>query len=231
MSTASPTAPKAPVVWCTSCQTVLANEQVVNGSCERCGTPITRRDLEQWFFRITDYADRLLDFDGLVDWPEKILTMQYNWIGRSEGVQISFDISDYGLEEKEFSTFTTRIDTIFGVTFVVLAPEHPLVPQLTTDAQRGAVEAYVDEARRTSEIDRLSTEREKTGVFLGSYAVNRLNGERIPIFTSRLRSDDLRHRRGHGASRPTTPGTSSSPGSTTSRCASSSRPSSGTAVN
>ena len=175
---------EAPVVWCPSCQTVLANEQVVNGNCERCGTAITRRDLEQWFFRITDYADRLLNFDGLIDWPDKILTMQHNWIGRSEGVEISFDISDQGLEEKEFSTFTTRIDTIFGVTFVVLAPEHPLVAQLTTDAQRSAVEGYVDEARRTSEIDRLSTEREKTGVFLGTYAVNRLNGERVPIFTS-----------------------------------------------
>ena len=175
---------EAPVVWCPSCQTVLANEQVVNGNCERCGTAITRRDLEQWFFRITDYADRLLNFDGLIDWPDKILTMQHNWIGRSEGVQISFDISDQGLEEKEFSTFTTRIDTIFGVTFVVLAPEHPLVAQLTSDAQRPAVEAYVDEARRTSEIDRLSTEREKTGVFLGTSALNPLNGERVPIFTS-----------------------------------------------
>ena len=175
---------KAPVVWCPSCQTVLANEQVVNGNCERCGTAITRRDLEQWFFRITDYADRLLDFGGLVDWPEKILTMQHNWIGKSEGVEISFDISHQGLDQKEFSTFTTRIDTIFGVTFVVLAPEHSLVSRLTTEAQQSAVEAYVDEARRTSEIDRLSTEREKTGVFLGSYAVNRLNGERIPIYTS-----------------------------------------------
>ena len=175
---------EAPVVWCPSCQTVLANEQVVNGNCERCGTAITRRDLEQWFFRITDYADRLLNFDGLIDWPDKILTMQHNWIGRSEGVEIAFDISDQGLEEKEFSTFTTRIDTIFGVTFVVLAPEHPLVAQLTSEARRSAVESYVDEARRTSEIDRLSTEREKTGVFLGAYAVNRLNGERVPIFTS-----------------------------------------------
>ena len=175
---------EAPVVWCPSCQTVLANEQVVNGNCERCGTAITRRDLEQWFFRITDYADRLLNFDGLIDWPDKILTMQHNWIGRSEGVQISFDISDQGLEEKEFSTFTTRIDTIFGVTFVVLAPEHPLVAQLTSEARRSAVESYVDEARRTSEIDRLSTEREKTGVFLGAYAVNRPNGERVPIYTS-----------------------------------------------
>ena len=117
---------EAPVVWCPSCQTVLANEQVLNGACERCGTPITRRDLEQWFLRITDYADQLLDFDGLVDWPEKILIMQRNWIGRSDGVEIGFDISHCGLEEKEIRTFTTRIDTIFGVTFLVLAPEHPL---------------------------------------------------------------------------------------------------------
>ena len=173
---------KAPVVWCPSCQTVLANEQVINGSCERCGTAITRRDLEQWFFRITQYADRLLDFSGLVDWPNKILTMQTNWIGRSEGVEISFDISDKGLEQKDISTFTTRIDTIFGVTFIVLAPEHSLVADLTTEEHREAVEAYVDQARRTSEIDRLSTESEKTGVFTGSYAVNRLNGEKVPVF-------------------------------------------------
>ena len=173
---------KAPVVWCPSCQTVLANEQVINGSCERCGTTITRRDLEQWFFRITQYADRLLDFSGLLDWPNKILTMQTNWIGRSEGVEISFDISDKGLEQKEISTFTTRIDTIFGVTFIVLAPEHPLVADLTTEEHREAVEAYVDQARRTSEIDRLSTDTDKTGVFTGSYAVNRLNGEKVPIY-------------------------------------------------
>ncbi len=173
---------EAPVVWCPSCQTVLANEQVVNGSCERCNTEITRRNLEQWFFRITDYAERLLDFGGLADWPDKILTMQTNWIGRSEGVDISFDISEQGLDEKEIRTFTTRIDTIFGVTFLVLAPEHPLVPQLTTADRRADVESYINKARQTSEIDRMSTETEKTGVFLGSYAVNRLNGERAPIF-------------------------------------------------
>jgi len=173
---------KAPVVWCPSCQTVLANEQVVNGNCERCDTPITRRDLEQWFFRITDYADRLLDFSGLLDWPEKILTMQRNWIGRSEGVEISFDISHYNLPDKEIRAFTTRIDTIFGVTFLVLAPEHPLVPVLTTVGQRAEVEAYIAEARRASEIERRSAEKEKNGVLIGSYAVNRLNGERVPIF-------------------------------------------------
>ena len=175
---------KAPVVWCPSCQTVLANEQVLNGSCERCNTVVTRRDLEQWFLRITDYADELLDFSGLLDWPEKILMMQRNWIGRSEGVEISFDISHAGLEEKEIRTFTTRIDTIFGVTFMVLAPEHPLVARLTTEEQREQVEAYVNQARQTSEIERLSTEKEKTGVPLGTYAVNRLSGERVPIYTA-----------------------------------------------
>ena len=173
---------KAPVVWCPSCQTVLANEQVVNGACERCGAVITRRDLEQWFFRITDYADQLLDFSGLIDWPEKILNMQNNWIGRSEGVEIAFDISASGLDESEIPTFTTRIDTIFGVTFIVLAPEHPLVDGLTTDGRREEVEQYVQQTRRTSEIDRLSTEKEKTGVFTGSYAVNRLNNERVPVY-------------------------------------------------
>ena len=175
---------KAPVVWCPSCQTVLANEQVLNGSCERCNAVVTRRDLEQWFLRITDYADELLDFNGLLDWPEKILMMQRNWIGRSEGVEISFDISHAGLEEKEIRTFTTRIDTIFGVTFMALAPEHPLVAQLTTEEQREQVEAYVKQARQTSEIERLSTDKEKTGVPLGAYAVNRLSGERVPVYTA-----------------------------------------------
>ena len=173
---------KAPVVWCPSCQTVLANEQVVNGRCERCDTAITRRDLEQWFLRITAYADELLDFSGLNDWPEKILTMQRNWVGRSEGVEIGFDISHCALEEKEIRTFTTRIDTIFGVSFMVLAPEHPLVHKLTTQERRSEVEAYVEQARRQTEIERLAVEKEKTGVFLGSHVLNRLNGERVPIF-------------------------------------------------
>ncbi len=172
----------APVVWCPSCQTVLANEQVLNGVCERCATPITRRDLEQWFLRITDYADELLDFDTLDDWPDKILTMQRNWIGRSEGVEISFDISEYGLDDAEIRTFTTRIDTIFGVTFLVLAPEHPLVPQLTAASRQDEVNDYIASARSASEIDRLSADKEKTGVFIGAYARNRLNNERVPIY-------------------------------------------------
>ena len=171
----------APVVWCPSCATVLANEQVLNGRCERCQTPITRRDLAQWFLRITDYAEELLDFDGLLEWPEKILAMQRNWVGRSEGTEISFDISHCNLEHKELRTFTTRIDTIFGVTFMVLAPEHPLVPLLTTPDQQEAVQAYIKEARAATEIERMSTEKEKTGVPLGTYAINRLNGERVPL--------------------------------------------------
>ena len=174
----------APVNWCSSCQTVLANEQVIDGRCERCDTPVIRRDLEQWFFRITEYADELLDFSGLIDWPERIKTLQANWIGRSEGVEISFDISHLALEQKEIRTFTTRIDTIYGVTFMVLAPEHPLVERITAAEQRDAVTEYVEAARRQSEIQRLSTERDKTGVFTGAHAVNRLNGKKVPIFVA-----------------------------------------------
>ena len=172
----------APVNWCPTDQTVLANEQVVDGRCERCDTPVSRRDLEQWFFRITKYADKLLDFSGVIDWPERIKTLQENWIGRSEGVEISFDISHLGLEEKEIRTFTTRIDTIYGVTFMVLAPESPLVERITTSEQKQVVDRYVEEARSHTEIERLSTEGEKTGVFTGAYAVNRLNGEQVPIY-------------------------------------------------
>jgi len=173
---------KAPANWCPSCQTVLANEQVVDGKCERCDSPVSRRDLEQWFFRITRYAEELLDFSGLLDWPERIKSMQTNWIGRSVGIEIGFDISEYGLEEKEIRTFTTRIDTIYGVTLVVMAPEHHLVAKLTTPDRRAEVEKYVEQARRQTEVERLSTEHEKTGVFIGSYATNRLNGERVPLY-------------------------------------------------
>ncbi|MFQ5933585.1 MAG: leucine--tRNA ligase, partial [Dehalococcoidia bacterium] len=173
---------EAPANWCPSCKTVLANEQVLSdGTCERCHTSVTRRDLEQWFFRITRYADELLDHSK-IQWPERIKTMQTNWIGRSEGVEITFDIEEYGLEQQEIGVFTTRPDTIFGVTFMVLAPEHPLVPLLTTADRRAEVEAYVEEARRRSEVERLSTEKEKTGVFIGAYCVNRLNGEKVPIY-------------------------------------------------
>ncbi|MEE2701233.1 MAG: leucine--tRNA ligase [Chloroflexota bacterium] len=172
----------APVNWCPSCQTVLANEQVTDGHCERCDSAVAHRDLEQWFFRIREYADELLDFSGLVYWPDRIKTLQQNWIGRSEGVEISFDITHLNASEKEILTFTTRIDTIFGVTFMVLAPEHPLVEHITKAEHSNAVTSYVDAARRETEIERQSTDREKTGVFTGAYAINRLNGQQIPIF-------------------------------------------------
>jgi leucyl-tRNA synthetase len=172
----------APANWCASCQTVLANEQVQEGRCERCDTAVIRKDLEQWFFKITNYADELMDFSGLIDWPEKIKTMQTNWIGRSEGVEIEFDISGAGLEKNKIKTFTTRIDTIFGVTFIVMAPEHPLVTDLVTEEHRRQVEDYIDQARRQTEVERLSTEHEKTGVFIGAYATNNLNNQHVPIF-------------------------------------------------
>jgi len=173
---------KAPVNWCPCCQTVLANEQVLAGGfCERCGTAVIRRDLEQWFFRITKYADELMQHDG-IDWPERIKTMQRNWVGKSVGTEISFALDYPGVEEKEIRVFTTRPDTIFGVTFMVLAPEHPLVAKLTSPEKRAEVEDYIARARRRSEIERQSTEREKDGVFIGAYAVNRLNAESAPIW-------------------------------------------------
>jgi leucyl-tRNA synthetase len=174
----------APANWCPSCKTVLANEQVLpDGTCERCHTPVTRRHLEQWFFRITKYADELLSFEG-IEWPERIVTMQRNWIGRSEGTEIAFGLDIAGGEEKEIRVFTTRPDTVYGVTFMVIAPEHPLVPRLTTPEQRQAVEAYVEGSRRVTEIERLSKEREKTGVFTGSHCVNLLNGEKVAILVA-----------------------------------------------
>ena len=174
----------APVNWCPGCNTVLANEQVINGRCERSDDLVERREMEQWFLRITSYADQLLDFSGLVDWPDQIKTMQTNWIGRSEGVEVTFDISHYQLDQQEIGAFTTRIDTVFGVTFLVLAPEHPLVAQMTAPDRRKEVEAYIQNARQATEVERLSTEREKTGVFLGAHAVNRLNGDRVPILAA-----------------------------------------------
>ena len=173
---------KAPVNWCPNCQTVLANEQVVGeGLCERCDTPVIKRDLEQWFFRITRYADELMEFDG-IDWPERIKLMQRNWIGRSQGTEISFELDHPGVDEKEIRVFTTRPDTTFGVTFMVLAPEHPLVEKLTSPEQKAEVQNYIVKSRRQSEIERLSTEKEKDGVFTGAYCINRLNGMKVPIW-------------------------------------------------
>ncbi len=173
----------APVNWCPGCQTVLANEQVlVDGTCERSGDLVTRRDLEQWFFRITSYADEMLEaLDGL-DWPERVKVMQRNWIGRSEGAQFALPVE--GVEGARIDVFTTRPDTAFGMTFVVLAPEHPLVAAVTTDAQRTEVEAFVERVRGQSDIDRQSSEGplDKRGVFTGGYAMNPFNSTRVPIY-------------------------------------------------
>jgi leucyl-tRNA synthetase len=170
---------EAPVNWCPSCRTVLANEQVLDGRCERCETPITKRNLRQWFLKITDYADRLLAGLEKLDWPEKTLDMQRNWIGRSEGTEIVFVDEKTG---ERIPVFTTRADTLFGVTYLVLAPEHPLVGKLTAPEHKDEVEAYIEESRRLTEIERLSTVKEKTGVFIGSYCTNPINGERIPVW-------------------------------------------------
>ena len=169
------------VDWCPKDKVVLAREQVEGPDrrCWRCGTPVEKRDLEQWYFRITNYSDELLDFSG-VDYPEPIKAMQTNWIGRSEGAEIDFATEADDVEP--IRVFTTRPDTIFGATFMVLAPEHPLVSVLTTDERRADVDAYVARARRETEIERLNTDREKTGVFIGAYAINPMTNERIPIW-------------------------------------------------
>jgi leucyl-tRNA synthetase len=176
---------KAPVNWCPVDQTVLANEQVINGRCWRHpDVLVEKRDLEQWFLRITNYADRLLDdLSMLGEWPEKVRVMQANWIGRSHGVEVDFPLGD-GASDDPLRVYTTRPDTLFGVTFMVLAPEHPLVERVTAPEQREAVRAYVEQARRRSEIERLSSERAKTGVPTGGHAINPLTGERVPIWVA-----------------------------------------------
>ena len=170
---------KAPVNWCPQCQTVLANEQVIDGRCERCETEVTKKDLAQWFFKITDYAEKLLEGHTRIHWPEKTISMQKNWIGRSEGAQIKFPIVD---SNDVIEVFTTRPDTLFGVTYMVIAPEHPLVEKLTTAEHKQEVAQYVEMSRKANEIDRTSTEREKTGVFIGAYAINPMNNEKVPIW-------------------------------------------------
>ena len=172
---------EAPVNWCPSCNTVLANEQVVQGECERCGSVVERKNLTQWFFKITDYAEELLrDLDKL-DWPEKTKLMQKNWIGKSYGGEIEFAVKD---SDVTFRVFTTRADTAFGVTYVVLAPESPLVDKIVKPECRAAVEEYRKNAAKTTEIDRLASNREKTGVLTGAYAINPVNGREVPILVA-----------------------------------------------
>lgn len=170
----------APVNWCPSCQTVLANEQVLaDGTCERSGDIVIQKNLTQWFFKITDYAEQLLDGLETINWPEKTKLMQKNWIGKSEGAEIYFDVVGSG---EKITVFTTRPDTIFGVTYVVLAPEHALVDKIATEENKEAIRIYREAAQKLNEIDRTSTVREKTGVPTGAFAINPVNGEKIPVW-------------------------------------------------
>ena len=172
---------EAPVNFCPSCNTVLANEQVVSGACERCGTMVVRKNMSQWFFKITDYAEELLQDLDKLDWPERTKNLQRNWIGRSEGAYVTFKVAD---RNEEFTVFTTRCDTLFGATYCVLAPELPLVDKIVTKEQKKEVEEYQLQASRQSEIERTSTTKEKTGVFTGAYAINPVNNKKIPIWIS-----------------------------------------------
>ncbi len=172
-----------PVNWCPDCQTVLANEQVVDGCCERCHTPVTKKHLSQWYLKITDYADRLLaNLDTLDGWPDKVKTMQRNWIGRSEGAEVKFSIDGF---DKDLVVYTTRPDTLFGVTYMVLSPEHPYVLELVKGTEYEApAKAYIEESAHKSELERTSLTKEKTGEFLGRYAINPVNGKKVPIYIS-----------------------------------------------
>ena len=171
-----------PINWCPSCKTGLANEEVVDGKCERCGTAVTKKNLRQWMLKITEYADRLLDDLQELDWPEKVKKMQAEWIGRSYGAEVDFALE--GREEK-ITVFTTRPDTLYGATFLVLAPEHPMVQKICTDAQREKVEAYISMAANKSNVERMAVnDKDKTGEFTGAYAINPLNGEKCAIWIS-----------------------------------------------
>lgn len=172
---------EVPVNWCPSCKTVLADEEVSDNKCERCGTEVVRKKLRQWLLRITAYAERLLKDLDLLDWPESIKTMQKNWIGRSEGVEVDFRVEN---TDEYIKVFTTRIDTIFGATYLVLSPEHPLVNKITNSSYKEEVEEYQQVAFQKSEFERIKEVKEKTGVFVGAYAINPANKERIPVWIS-----------------------------------------------
>ncbi|MCP3762436.1 leucine--tRNA ligase [Domibacillus sp. A3M-37] len=170
---------EVPVNWCPALGTVLANEEVIDGKSERGGHPVERRPMRQWMLKITAYADRLIEDLDELDWPESIKDMQRNWIGRSEGAEVTFSIDGY---DETFTVFTTRPDTLFGATYAVLAPEHPFVAKITTDAQKEAVNAYIDQIKSKSDLERTDLAKDKTGVFTGAYAVNPVNGEKMPIW-------------------------------------------------
>ncbi|MBQ8090354.1 MAG: leucine--tRNA ligase, partial [Pyramidobacter sp.] len=170
-----------PINWCPSCKTGLANEEVKEGHCERCGTQVHRKNLRQWVLKITAYAERLLKDVDKLDWPEPIKIMQRNWIGKSTGAEVTFEIEN---GKGELTVYTTRPDTLFGVTYMVLSPEHPLVDKITTPDNKEAVEKYVHDAALKSDLERTDLNKDKTGVFTGAYAINPLNNERVPIWIS-----------------------------------------------
>ncbi len=177
---------ETPINWCPSCMTGLANEEVKEGRCDRCGSTVTRKTIRQWILKITAYADRLLEDLEELDWPESVKVMQRNWIGKSEGAEVAFKIADNkgNSSDKELLIYTTRADTLFGATYMVIAPEHKLVKELTTPEQKEAVEAYIEAAAKKSDLERTDLAKDKTGVFTGSYAVNPVNGKKIPIWIS-----------------------------------------------
>ncbi|MCB9820207.1 leucine--tRNA ligase [Candidatus Nomurabacteria bacterium] len=167
--------------WCPIDKTVLANEQVEGGKCWRCGTEVEKKSMKQWFFKITDYADALLDEIPALDWPNKIKVAQENWIGKSQGAEIAFSVDGH---DEDIKVFTTRPDTIFGATFMILAPEHPLVKKIATDETRSMVDDYVSNSIKKSEIERMSESKDKTGVFTGSYAINPATGDKVPVWVA-----------------------------------------------
>ena len=173
-----------PINWCPSCQTGLANEEVKEGKCDRCGSQVTHKTIRQWVLKITAYADRLLEDLDQLDWPESVKLMQRNWIGRSTGAEVNFTVADNNgkATDQKLTVYTTRCDTLFGATYMVVSPEHPLVEKLTTPEQKEAVEAYVDAAAKKSDLERTDLAKDKTGVFSGSYAINPVNGKLIPIW-------------------------------------------------
>lgn len=172
---------KSPVNFCPSCKTVLADEQVIDGKCERCGSVVEKRDLSQWFFRITNYADRLLNNIEDLDWSDKVRTAQRNWIGKKTGINITYEIQD---SKETVEIFTTRPDTNFGATFIAIAPEHPLALKITTKEQRAEVESYIEQAQKKSDIERAAEGKDKTGAFTGAYAINPLTLYQMPIYVS-----------------------------------------------
>lgn len=170
---------ESPVNWCNSCQTVLANEQIIDGKCERCKNLVEKKNLPQWFFKVTEYADRLLEALENLDWPESLKEMQRNWIGRSEGAKVAFKLKE---SKEEIEVFTTRPDTLYGATYMVLAPEHPLVMQITTEGQKLEIENYITATSHRSDLERTGTDQQKTGVFTGAYAINPVNKQEIPVW-------------------------------------------------